>query len=231
MSRPAVDTPLSDEEYAALGALLAQPGFDARAMDLSALEGFLTAIAIGPNLVQPSQWLPWVWDKEQGGADCTVGAETLESIVALVLRHFNYMVTWMNKEPESFEPIYECGPEWGTPEQWCEGFVLGMEMDGAGWVPLSAGHPEWFSVFIRLGSSVGRELGAQDEDAGRWVGEVIPSVVKINEFRLKRRNLGPDGAPRPIMRDTPKVGRNDPCPCGSGKKYKKCCADGQGATA
>jgi preprotein translocase subunit SecA len=26
-----------------------------------------------------------------------------------------------------------------------------------------------------------------------------------------------------IVRDTPKVGRNDPCPCGSGKKYKKCC--------
>ena len=28
----------------------------------------------------------------------------------------------------------------------------------------------------------------------------------------------------PVRRDTPKVGRNDPCPCGSGKKYKKCCA-------
>jgi preprotein translocase subunit SecA len=26
-----------------------------------------------------------------------------------------------------------------------------------------------------------------------------------------------------IVRDSPKVGRNDPCPCGSGKKYKKCC--------
>jgi len=26
----------------------------------------------------------------------------------------------------------------------------------------------------------------------------------------------------PIMRDAPKVGRNDPCPCGSGKKYKQC---------
>ena len=24
-------------------------------------------------------------------------------------------------------------------------------------------------------------------------------------------------------RETPKIGRNDPCPCGSGKKYKKCC--------
>ena len=27
----------------------------------------------------------------------------------------------------------------------------------------------------------------------------------------------------PTVRDTPKVGRNDPCPCGSGKKFKKCC--------
>ena len=26
-----------------------------------------------------------------------------------------------------------------------------------------------------------------------------------------------------VMRATPKVGRNDPCPCGSGKKYKNCC--------
>ncbi len=27
----------------------------------------------------------------------------------------------------------------------------------------------------------------------------------------------------PVLRETPKIGRNDPCPCGSGKKYKKCC--------
>lgn len=32
--------------------------------------------------------------------------------------------------------------------------------------------------------------------------------------------IGPD----PVRRDQPKVGRNDPCPCGSGQKYKKCCA-------
>ncbi|MBU8869835.1 MAG: SEC-C domain-containing protein [Gemmatimonadales bacterium] len=28
---------------------------------------------------------------------------------------------------------------------------------------------------------------------------------------------------RPVQREEPKVGRNDPCPCGSGKKYKRCC--------
>jgi preprotein translocase subunit SecA len=41
---------------------------------------------------------------------------------------------------------------------------------------------------------------------------------------------GPIGSapekPEPIRRDTPKVGRNAPCPCGSGKKYKKCCGIG-----
>jgi tetratricopeptide (TPR) repeat protein len=31
-------------------------------------------------------------------------------------------------------------------------------------------------------------------------------------------------APKPLRREAPKVGRNDPCPCGSGKKSKKCCA-------
>jgi len=31
----------------------------------------------------------------------------------------------------------------------------------------------------------------------------------------------PEGAT--VVRSRPKVGRNDPCPCGSGKKYKQCC--------
>jgi preprotein translocase subunit SecA len=33
----------------------------------------------------------------------------------------------------------------------------------------------------------------------------------------------------PVVRDQPKVGRNDPCPCGNGKKYKKCCGKGVAA--
>jgi SEC-C motif-containing protein len=35
--------------------------------------------------------------------------------------------------------------------------------------------------------------------------------------------MGKPLPPRPVARQLPKVGRNDPCPCGSGKKYKKCC--------
>lgn len=50
------------------------------------------------------------------------------------------------------------------------------------------------------------------------------------ERRLKERLRlsAPAKSSRPVQqrtvkRTTPKVGRNDPCPCGSGKKYKKCC--------
>ena len=34
---------------------------------------------------------------------------------------------------------------------------------------------------------------------------------------------GEEEAAKPIRNKGPRIGRNDPCPCGSGKKYKKCC--------
>jgi preprotein translocase subunit SecA len=53
--------------------------------------------------------------------------------------------------------------------------------------------------------------------------EQIEKKRKHNEFILSQQNNnGGDGAPQPAKRDSSKVGRNDPCPCGSGKKFKKC---------
>jgi SWIM/SEC-C metal-binding protein len=44
---------------------------------------------------------------------------------------------------------------------------------------------------------------------------------KTEDISDVERALAP---PAPVLA-APKVGRNDPCPCGSGKKYKKCCVD------
>ena len=41
--------------------------------------------------------------------------------------------------------------------------------------------------------------------------------------RLLNPNKARRGKPRAAMTGKPKVGRNDPCPCGSGLKYKQCC--------
>ena len=47
----------------------------------------------------------------------------------------------------------------------------------------------------------------------------------IRQICLNTRAEGVESAEtvQPIERQETKVGRNDPCPCGSGKKYKKCC--------
>jgi len=57
-------------------------------------------------------------------------------------------------------------------------------------------------------------LGEGKPQPGREEGEAVHSD-------------GPTTVVKPIVRETPKVGRNDPCPCGSGKKYKKCCGAGK----
>ena len=47
-------------------------------------------------------------------------------------------------------------------------------------------------------------------------------VTEKKAAQLEKERLA--SMPRkPFIREEPRVGRNDPCPCGSGKKYKKCC--------
>jgi preprotein translocase subunit SecA len=49
---------------------------------------------------------------------------------------------------------------------------------------------------------------------------------QVRKFQMKTGIFDDDPDPEysvPVRRDQPKVGRNDPCPCGSGKKYKRCC--------
>ena len=64
----------------------------------------------------------------------------------------------------------------------------------------------------RLGHGGGQQ-SHQQSDGGVVLSNSSNSVVKTSDLRYKVDT---------VQRDTPKVGRNDPCPCGSGKKYKKC---------
>ncbi len=57
----------------------------------------------------------------------------------------------------------------------------------------------------------------KDDDVERMEEEQRKRKIVIN------RSDEEDKVARPITRDEEKIGRNDPCPCGSGKKYKKCC--------
>jgi hypothetical protein len=66
------------------------------------------------------------------------------------------------------------------------------------------------------------------QDSGR-TGEGYPLGRFIGALAgAYHRRCDPKGGIRaePVVHRTAPIGRNDPCPCGSGKKYKKCCANG-----
>jgi len=68
-------------------------------------------------------------------------------------------------------------------------------------------------------------LGRGEEGGGL---AVVPSLEDQSDFYAgTEEGGGDDGEAKrahvPVMRGAPKIGRNEPCPCGSGKKYKKCC--------
>jgi preprotein translocase subunit SecA len=68
-------------------------------------------------------------------------------------------------------------------------------------------------------------LQTRKDDAGAWAGgDRVGAPGDPEDFaHASPRGAPPGSAPvSPVMRDAPKVGRNDPCPCGSGRKYKKC---------
>ena len=74
-----------------------------------------------------------------------------------------------------------------------------------------------------------------DPSAALYIDGKLVAAVEEERFVHKDRSAGVtyssgDGEqerPSTMRRDTPKVGRNDECPCGSGKKYKKCCGKGK----
>ncbi|MCH5188839.1 MAG: SEC-C domain-containing protein, partial [Oscillospiraceae bacterium] len=72
-------------------------------------------------------------------------------------------------------------------------------------------------------------VAAIREDTVRYIMNVKPRVQQpIQRVQVAKPTVashGDDGSvtKRPAVRKTEKVGRNDPCPCGSGKKYKNCC--------
>ena len=98
----------------------------------------------------------------------------------------------------------EATREWSESSEW-----LGLEIksvDGGG-EDDDKGNVEFVAKYSKEGEEESHhEIAEFLREKGRWAfldGKQVKSL--------------------PYVRSTPKVGRNEPCPCGSGKKYKKCC--------
>ncbi len=117
-------------------------------------------------------------------------------------------------------------------DEWCAGFLRGLALDQQAWQALEAAQPAWLSTIRLYGVAESLEqlhqmrlplvehqqaalgLAQTVRDIHHWFG---PARGPLDAQELRGAVL-PD---TPVRRQS-KVGRNDPCPCGSGKKYKQC---------
>ena len=229
--------PLTDEELQELDHFLMDAEGLEESMDISTLDGFLTAIVCGPKTIMPSEWMRWVWDME-GGEDAPEFEDQAQAqrILGFLMRHMNDIAQTLNQASEQYEPLLMENPNGGDPipilDEWCSGFMKGVNLDSEGWLPVIAGKPDWMSTILLYGTEEGWETLKKKNlslNEHKALAEGLPETVqKIHALWLEQRRKQiaasalPDMIRREPIRNPNKVGRNDPCPCGSGRKFKQC---------
>lgn len=220
---------MNPSEIQQLESLLAAPLFKGKAMSIDRLQGFLVAVASSPDTILPSQWLPDV----TGGEMEHDSMEQAQAFMDLLMRYYNEAATALSaNEPFSFVLRQRSSTDERMNYQtWCEGYILGWALSTQEW--LRPGNEAlkkltfpilYLSGAFREDAEAKGEAYEEEEDykLQKECIDVLPGAVQaIYDFWRARR------AAMPVRRDAPKTGRNDPCPCGSGKKFKQCCGQHQ----
>lgn len=243
-SHPARPSDLSDEEFAELDELLLQVPEPLEALDAVMLDGYLCGVIVQPVLLTPEAWLAHVFDFDgrplPGDVDPAWHARTRDLILrrhAALLRSivedgwFDPLVLEFEEgqaPPDLLDDpsLAGLGPVSRPLMPWVAGFHHACEafpdlhempddaVDAALarlYRHLPAGSDEEREVVATLD----REYPLPDLDAA--VEDLVLAVADLQDLTNAQRYKV-----ETVKRDTPKVGRNDPCPCGSGKKFKVC---------
>lgn len=200
-------------------------GKDEGVLDVSDLDGFFTALVSGPVMIPPSRWLPAVWGDFEPEWET---ANDFEAFVSLMIRHMNGIAATLMEQPEDFEPLFLEntleGKAYTVVDEWCEGYVRGVQLATDRW---STGGME-MNILLMPILAFTSETGWRAHDLSSDVeidnirNAITLNVRAIHAYWLARRD-GHVSSPEPARRSQTSVGRNHPCPCGSGKKFKKCC--------
>lgn len=208
-TEPDLTAPLEDDELEALDEQLEAQ----TPLGLSGVLGILHAVAIAPTLLPPSEWLRLI---EFDGA--VHSADDMRVLLPQLLR-LHRQVQDLVARDLTLLPQVEDADAFAS---FAAGFVLAAQLDGQ-W----KGDPDNWSYVAPFALLAGRpelvepELRASMEAEAGYLGELRKDAENVI---LDARDAfhEPPAPPAPV-KAAAKVGRNDPCTCGSGKKYKKCC--------
>jgi uncharacterized protein len=217
---PARAIRLSAEETDWLRGFMASTHVPSDAMTAEEIDGYFTALLLGPPPIPPD-YLDEIWTSEEAKISPSFGSAEQEAFVHdLLRRHWQTILT-------RFEAGFAHWPL-GIDE---DGFDLSFWADGF-LRPVIANTEAWETRAQdkKIGPIVRNILGlshvAMAEDEEAIPAELIAKLVgglpnAIGSLVNSKFEMAWRGSRNPARSD--KVGRNQPCPCGSGRKYKKCC--------
>jgi uncharacterized protein len=225
---PAEQTKLSVEELSWLDGFLSSEQVPATAMDMEMLDGFMTALVVGPELVLPSEYLPHIWGSADGEGPIYDGLEQTRFVIDLFMRHWNTVARRLDADYPHAPVLLDDTPG-DQARGWANGFLLGVGIRPAAWEPMLR-HAKAGSLVASIAALIADEIeGENDPPTPEERAEIVETLPAIT--LLIRKFWRGDG--RNEFRQEPtrssKIGRNEPCPCGSGKKYKKCCGAATGS--
>jgi len=227
---------LSDDELDELGGFLMSDATSDETMMMDCLDGFLTAIVSAPVMLRPSVWLPRVWGPSANDEPIFETYAQAERITGLIMRHFNGIVNILQNDPDAFEPVFDITVypddphEYVDGEMWAYGYVTGVDLQNSDWERFFE-EPDSVEVFKPLYLLGAVEVTPEEEaltetpfQREELTKQIPASAAWIYQFwQPFRQAVAERTIATTYQRENPKIGRNDPCPCGSGKKFKKCC--------
>ncbi|HVA88997.1 MAG TPA: UPF0149 family protein [Chloroflexota bacterium] len=226
---PALNQALTDAEYDCLEAILARfPGEEA--MDLEAMDGFFAALICGPVTIPPSVYLEEIWG---GGEAPFLTSSDFQEFLSLAMRHWNFTTRSLASPDLIFlaQLGLEPGEDIPRANDWARGFMRGVDLSHEAWQEIFEDEEGFALLFPILAlaheDDPDPELRSWETppDAGLRKHLMISVSVSAQQlydyFRPHRVRAARVESSR--FRTAPKIGRNDPCGCGSGKKYKRCC--------
>jgi uncharacterized protein len=194
-----------------------------------ALHGLLTASVVGPKPVPLEHILQSVLSPpESEGLGFDLFPE-YNWVVEKTEELFSRITRVFAEDPEVFRllvymPRLKEGDTTPDPQTWCNGFVEAMAYHREDWEPFLATERGFQALAPILMTSDPDEW--DDKDVLNPFTELTPlalcEALKISTLVIYKFWSSYQVSPRPI-RASDRPGRNDPCPCGSGRKYKRCC--------
>lgn len=243
--------PMTDDEIDRLAALLDHYGDADTGMNLEALDGYLSALVVGPVRVEPQDYLPGIWGEPPAFESASAEKQAL-TLIDRLRSHIVWRVQQplpadespddprllpMVGLPEDADEAAADDPTLGLPADfplaaaWAMGFGEAASLRAEAWDDWCERHEQVADDFDRIveltliDAEQLKELEVDDAvvpDLATRLSAMFELPAMLQDMYLQRQE---DERPEPARRGET-AGRNDACPCGSGRKYKKCCGAG-----